>query len=319
MAMDFDTLMRSAGEANRISRESLAYAQSVARKNQALEAQYADLARNAEELKNALSRVQVQTRVGDPSIQRIENMPGTRIPFDMVVDIAIPANSTNVVQGTFTVPQDGPFIAVSRCATLLSAMQFQFTAEGQTQPATFFSRSYGRYRPVHSAWDLNDGQPFSQVVQAGLAYPGNGSPYVISPSNASSWRSMEGDFRILMRNQGSSFPRSNQEVPSTFWTKSINEPWELGALDVFERGEVVQYQVLPLHANNAAFGNIQGFLAGGQFPFIDSQWDAVEGINDTLRALSAGETDPVVRLPNAVMSLVLHGYIIRQPPGAGPH
>jgi hypothetical protein len=123
---------------------------------------------------------------------------------------------------------------------------------------------------------------------------------------------MEGDMRILFQNAGSSFPRSNLTVPSSFWTKSINDMVELGALDVFERGEVLSFSVQPLHANNPSFGNIQNLDANG-FPFIDGGYDAVEGINDASQ--SNNKVDPIVRLPNAILTIGFHGYRIIQQPG----
>lgn len=318
--MQFQQLQQSAGLAVKQSREALAAVQNMGGENAAIRQEMQRMAQNAQQLQQALSRVEVSTRVGDPSIQRIENIPGRRIPFDLLVDIPVPANSTQVQQGTITISQEGPFVAVARCATLLSAYEFQVIEPGEAQSATFQGRSFGRYRPIHSAWDLNDGQPRTQVFQGGLVFPGTGAPYIASPSNSSSFRTMEGDFRIDFRNAGSSFPRQNLEVPSTFWTKAINEPWDLGALDFFERGEVLQFNVLPLHANNPAFGNISSFAgANSEYPFIDSQYDAVEGIDDQIQQLQEDDPDPVTRLPNAILTIGFSGYRIVQPAGAGPY
>jgi hypothetical protein len=201
-------------------------------------------------------------------------------------------------------------------ATFVSAASFQVTQEDGSV-ARFQARSFGRYRPVSSVWDLNDGHPVVQVSQA-QAFPGTGNPHIVSPSNAASFRTMQGDFRFLVENAGSSYPRSNQEVPSTFWSRAINEPWELGALDFFERGEVITIKVLPLHPSNPQYGDIQQFAAGNAlYPTLASQWDAVEGIDD--RVLAGATTSPVTRVYDGILTIGFHGYRIIQPAGAGPY
>lgn len=284
--------------------------------NQALanmQAQAAAQQQSIAQLAQAVGKVQVYGGE-NPDIQRIENIPGRRVPFDYLVDIPIGPNITSVQPGTITISQEGPFVAVARFATFLSQYQFERTDVNGAR-TVFSGRSFGRYRPIHSAWDLNDGQAVTEVTQA-VAFPGTGAPHVASPSNASPFRSMEGDYRIKFENAGSSYPRSNIEVPSPFWTKAINEPFDLGALDFFERGEVLTFKVLPTHANNAAFGNAFGFgTPNVLFPFAESQWDAIEGINDPNTAEL--QTDPIVRAPQGVLTIGFHGYRIIQPAGAG--
>ena len=313
--IDFNRLMQSAGMAIAQSREALAIAQQMGGDHAAIKQELMAQKASNEALAAALSRVQVQRRVGDPHIQRIENIPGRRIPFDLLVDIPIGNNISATQQGTITVSQEGPFVAVARFATFLSTYQFQVRdPETGGAPATFQGRSFGRYRPISSVFDLNDGQPYSEVSQL-VPFPGTGAPHVASPSNESPFRSMETDLRILFTNAGSSFPRSNQEVPSTFWAKHIADPFELGALDVFERGEVLAFNVLPLHVNNPPFGNIQQFGAPNPaYPFLESGWDAVEGINDQ-NDPAAADADPVTRLANGILTIGFHGYRIVQQPG----
>lgn len=315
--MDINQLMQSAGLAVKQSRDAVAIAQQADRRVAGMSAEIARLAQNAEDLKSALTRVNM--RGGEPpDLHRIENIPGRRIPFDLLVDIPINAQTTSVQQGTITISQEGPFVAVARYATFLSAYSYQVRNPLDGSVATFNGRSFGRYRPVHSAWDLNDGQPYTQLVMAAPP-PGTGAPHVISPSNASTFRTMEPDFRIKFENAGSSFPRSNIEVPSSFWTTSINEPFKLGALDFFERGEVMTIKVLPLHANNPAFGNLSAYGAPNPaYPFLDSGWDAIEGVNDENNP-DAGDSDPVNRVPNGILTIGFHGYRIVQPAGAGPY
>jgi len=256
---------------------------------------------------------------GPPNIQYVENIPGRRIPFDLLVRIPIGSGINSVQQSTIQVSQEGPFVAVARMAIIVSQLQVQRTDPTSGAKATFFGRSYGRQRPIHSAWDLMDGMPRQEVLQSGMAFPGTGAPHILSPSNGSPFRSMESDFTVKFLNAGSSFPRGNIEVPSAFWTPQINAPFELGALDVFERGEQLTFEVQPLHVNNPPFGDIQGFAsANDNFPFLASGWDYVEGINDQV-SVAADATDPIVRLNDAMLWIGFHGYRIVQPAGSGPY
>jgi len=295
--------------------QSRANANGIAAQNRVL----ADLAKNSQQLAQTMAQVSAQRTGGNPSLQYVENIPGRRIPFDQLVAINIGANVTSEVQGSITINQDGPFIAVSRYAFFLSQMQFQYRDPASGTATIFSGRSFGRWRPIHSAWDLYDGVPRSEVVQA-VPAPGAGAPHIISPSNASSWRTMQPDFSIRMENEGTAYPRSNMYVPSAAWTKQINSPFNLGALDVFERSEVITFRVQPLHPNNPSFGNVQSFTGpGDNWPFLASQFDAIEGINDEIVNDAEVDTDPVTRLPNGVLYIGLHGYKIIQPPGAGPY
>jgi hypothetical protein len=312
--VDFQRMMNSIGVAVREARNASQVAANLQAEHgqiaQTLNAQQKSL----QELAQAVGKVQVYGGQ-NPDIQRIENIPGRRVPFDYLVDIPIGPNITSVQSGTITISQEGPFVAVARYATFLSQYQFEQTNTETNARTVFSGRSFGRYRPIHSAWDLNDGQIVSEVSQV-VAFPGTGAPHMTSPSNASPFRSMEGDYRIKFENAGSSYPRSNIEVPSPFWTKQINSPFNLGALDFFERGEVLTFKVLPTHANNAAFGNVFGFGAANPlYPFVQSQWDGVEGIVDTEEA--DVEVDPIVRAPQGILTIGFHGYRIIQPPGAG--
>lgn len=253
---------------------------------------------------------------GPPNIQYIENIPGRRVPFDFLATINIPADFNSIVQSTIQVSQEGPFVATSRYAIFLSQFQFQRTDPLNNTKAQFFGRSYGRYRPIHSANDIMDGMDRSQVEQQ-QPFPGTGAPSIMSVSNGSPFRSMETDFTVKFLNAGSSFPRSNEPVPSAFWTKQINESFELGALDVFERGEQLQFNVQPLHVNNPSYGNIQSFASGNpSYPFLASGYDYIEGVSDAVNG-DANTTDPIVRLPNGILIIGFHGYRIVQPAGLG--
>lgn len=304
--IDFQALVNSANYGAQAARQALS-------QQKQFDQRLAEQQRAYEEMRNILSRLEVQSRYGDPGIQRVENIPGRRVPFDMLVSIQLPTGSAAVRQGTITINQEGPFVAVARSLSLVSAYEAVYTDPDTSAQTRFNGRSYGRFRPIHSAWDLNDGRPVTTVSMVD-AFPGNGAPHFISPSNASSFRSMGGDFTVTFRNQGSSFPRSNYPVPSTMWTKAINSPWELGALDVFERGQVMEFDLTPLHVANPAAGNVSGFApANALWPFIESQYDAVEGVNDP--ALAGLTTDPILRQANAIAIIGFHGFLIVQQPG----
>ena len=259
------------------------------------------------------------SRMSDPQIQRVENIPGRRIPFDYLVEIPIFAGIQSPQPGTITISQEGPFVATARVAALRSAYEFQVAEPGSNLRPSFFGRSNGRWRPFHSAWDLNDALRAQQAVVTVPAFPGTGDPHVLSPSNEAPFRSMEGDFTIKFVEGSTAYPRSNIAVPSALWTREINSPFELGALDVFERGDVINFEVLPLHTNNPLAGNVSAFgVPNTNYPFLASQWDSVEGISDP-NNVDAADTDPVTRLPNAVFVVGFHGYRIIQPAGAGPY
>ncbi len=311
--------MRNAvGSANAQARAALATAQAAEGRANAATQQLIAAAREISAMQSAISRVSIQAQSGDPNIQRVENIPGRRIPFDFLCEIPFNAGNAAVQQAVITVDQTGPFVVVSRFASFLSTYRFQ-----QTDPETgsslplFNGRSYGRFRPVHSVNDLNDGQPFSMVTLA-QAFPGTGAAHIASPSNQSPFRSMEMDFRIDVREQGSSLPRNNIPVPSSMWVKANGDAFELGALDFFERSQVIRIDVQPMHTPNPAFGNISSLAGtpGGDWPFVESGWDAVEGINDPA-LLVEDDTDPIVRDPSGVLIIGFHGYRIIQPPGPG--
>ena len=273
----------------------------------------------------------------DPGTIRIEDIPGRRVPFDMLVDIPIGSDVTSTVDQSFTVSQDGPFVAVKRVMAFQSALEFQVTDPVTGNLARFPGRSYGRYRPVHSAYDLMDSQHnavadttvwynmWGQILNAGQNYPGG---VIGMPSSASSFRTMEFDGRVTVINAGSGYPRQRIEVPTTMWTSDIVSGQDLGALDFFERGETVTIGVTPTHVHNPPAGNIAGDMIFPQaakvgFPFLDGQYDPHEGIGTpgcvTQTAVDeipdSLETDVVQRLPEGIVTIGFIGYRIVQSPG----
>lgn len=309
-------IQQQAAAAAAQSRHALQTAQIAHQGNQQLLAKLQQQAQELAMLRDAVSRVSVQAQMGDPNIQRIENIPGRRIPFDFVCEIPFNAGNAAVQQNTITIDQSGPFVAVARYAAFVSTYQFQVTdRESGTNPI-FNGRSYGRCRPVHSQNDLNDGQPFSSVSMM-QAFPGTGAPHIVSPSNASPFRSMEMDFRIAMQEQGSGIRRQNTSLLSSLWVKASGDAFPLGSLDFFERSQVILFEVQPLHTPNANYGNVSSFTGpGGEWPFAASGWDAIEGISDPTAEV---DTDPVTRVPQGVLMIGFHGYRIQQPPGPGQY
>jgi len=229
-------------------------------------------------------------------------------------------------------------VAVKRVMAFQSALEFQVTYNAQV--ARYVGRSYGRYRPIHSASDILDAQHNSHADTA-LWYlshmniiPNGGilpDGVLALPSSASSFRTMEFDGRVTVLNEGSGFPRQRIEVPTTMWTTDQVSPQDLGALDFFERGEVVTLRVLPNHANNPAAGNVDGqavfpAAATNGFPFLDGQYDPHEGIatpgslinqaNDQTPPTSITD-DIVSRLPQGIVTIGYIGYRIIQAPGLG--
>lgn len=301
--------------------------------------------RKLAEINGALNAIKGMRSAGssddNPGIKRIENIPGRRVPFTLLVDIPIGANVTSVQQASVTISQEGPFVAVSRMATFMSAFEAQYSNPDTGSIARFAGRSFGRYRPIHSAWDLNDSHTPSMdpsgwlqtiYIANGNALPPNvssGIPGAVS--STSGYRTMEFDGRIQVINAGSSYPRQNIPVPSSMWSKSINEGVPLGALDFFERGEVLSVLVAPNHVNNPPAGNVDGnvifgsmfgpFTSTTSWPFLQGQYDAHEGIATPNLITSdpvQGDpvtlaSDPITRLPDGLLTIGWEGYRIIQP------
>lgn len=310
-------------------------------------AQYlSDVARIAESMRSFREGGSEMRTGSRPGVVRIEDLPGRRIPYTLLVDIPIEANTTSVREASVTISQEGPFVAVKRMATFQSAYEFQFTNSLTDQTGRLAGRSYGRFRPIHSAADTVDSQHAQRsesvawflAASAGPPAAGTVLPTgtLAQPSNMSSFRTMEFDGRVTMVNAGSSFPRQNTPVPTSMWTPSQNAPFELAALDFFERGEVITFQIQPSHVNNPAAGNVDGecifpaAAAGGflGYPFVEGQYDSHEGICTPAGVLMGGSgdetdwepiaTDPIARLPNGILTIGLEGYRIVQTVGPVP-
>ncbi len=292
--------------------------------------------------------IEWQGKDGAGGVRRIEDIPGRRVPFTLTVDIPIGHDTTSQQQQSVTISQDGPFVAVRRIATFMSQYQFQVTL-GATV-SKFAGRSFGRYRTIHSAGDLLDAQandPFdaaSMMVQGLTQLPG---PLVAPlaglvltampgfPSSMSNFRTMEFDGRVEVINAGSSYPRQKDAVPTVFWCQGVSDPYELAALDFFERGEILTVKVQPNHVNNPPVGNVDGDTiwgtgVPGSYPYLSGQYDQHEGIaypngpsgankgqiDATNPALLAfGQSDLIQRLPDGILTIGWEGYRIIQPVG----
>lgn len=281
--------------------------------------------------------LRIYDRGGD--IIRIEDIPGRRVPYSMILEIPIGGDVDTVQEDSFMVSQEGPFIAERRYATFLSLHEYEVTDPADNAVATFPGRSFGRFRPISSVYDLNDSQHnsrnevsawidlFNQIGVVDSNLPG---AVLALASSASSFRTMSFDGVIEVVVEGASYPRQRRPVPTTFWGNGNGAPFELSALDFFERGESVVVSVTPHHRNNPAFGNATGAqvlpLASGVdgFPFVEGQYDAHEGIatpsgiqlgpagTDDIVALA---TDNVVRNPTGIFIVGYEGYRIIQTQG----
>lgn len=309
----------------------------------------AELGQRCNELQSVVNAVQAKRdgASANPEVELIEQIPGRRVPFDLLIDIPVGANETTEVQDSVQIPQEGPFVAVARYASFQSTYELRTTDPDTQDQARFTGRSYGRYRPIHSAWDGNDSQHNSQsdtgnwflthlLNMPGMAVGDRLPAGTLGlPSNMSSFRTMQTDGRITVVNAGSSYPRQNVSVPSSMWTRQLNSPFDLGALDFFERGETITIKYQPLHVNNPPAGNVGGsfVLAGAgalgadetAYPYVEGQYDAHEGVatpgSSTIEDKggenlpSALPVDSVERLPNGILTIGYHGYRIIQPIG----
>jgi hypothetical protein len=114
----------------------------------------------------------------------------------------------------------------------------------------------------------------------------------------------------------------------------VADPYELAALDFFERGEILTLMVQPNHVNNPPAGNVNGDTIWGQagaYPYLAGQYDQHEGIAypqggtpnvgqlqfNTVPDdhIDFGTTDTVQRLPDGILTIGWEGYRIIQPVG----
>lgn len=264
----------------------------------------------------------------------IENIPGKRVNYTYVVEIPIQANDTSQREQSFTVSPHGPFVAERRWATFLSQHQFQYTDAESGVQVTLPGRSFGRYRPSHSASDYNDsnhnsyGDGVNWILTAAAAAGANPIPSAIPgvTSTASSFRTMQFDGRIEAERASSDMRGQNRPLPSAWYTTETNGPIHLPALDFFPRGDGVTFKVTPNHVSNPPAGNATGLYAFpvaavNGWPFTKGQYDPHEGIATPSAGTAddegwhPAETDPISRLPDGYLIVALEGYRIVQVTG----
>ncbi len=168
-------------------------------------------------------------------------------------------------------------------------------------------------------------------------FPGTGRPIVVSPLSMSGGRSMTFDGTIAVQPQGAQFNRQNIPIPSSLWTDGFNGPVDLSCYDVLEPSEEIIFTVNPLHVNNPPFGNVSGLVAlnadytydnttgvaandplpVGNWPWLASQFDGHEGINDeTLVGDTSVDVDRVVRTYDGTLIIGYMGFRIIAAPGS---
>jgi hypothetical protein len=283
----------------------------------AMARQAAQAAQAAASIKNEIS-AQIRNAVNEAmsrnvpgaraDMRYVDSIPGKRVPFDMVVSQAVGADDVGPWDVPMQISADGYFVATHRYATFLSSFSFQVAGEGG-DVATFAGRSSGRYRPVHSALDLMDGQGgWNPAV--GAANPGTGIWQVEHVTNRSGFRTMEWDGTIEMRATDSDYRRQNNPVPSSMWASGFNALLKLSVPDVFKPATTIMFHVQSNHINNPAAGNIAAVV--GSLPYIDGQYDGHEGIGYPA-AVPAETPDTKTRRPDGILVLGYMGHMILAP------
>jgi hypothetical protein len=314
-----DELNNTANGAARMARQAYDSGAQTRRLLQQIHADNQKLQANMATWKSNMAGMNISSSIGAgagrPDLLHIEDLPGRRIPFDIVVAIGIEANLTSPVTGTYTLSMDGPFVAVSRYATFMSSYTFQVLVEQQS--SRYVGRSWGRQRPISSVLDVMDAMqgdtPIPMQTEDNYTCPGAAPPIAaqVIPNNKSPFRTMEWDGFIELRNQV--YPRQSSQVPSSLWAPGWSQMLQLPVLDYYEKGEIVEFMVEPSHVNNPRNGNIQAIL--GSMPYLESQYDSVEGVSYPVYACESGVDDIIQRQPDGILYIGLLGYKILQPTG----
>jgi hypothetical protein len=309
-------LQQQSNHANQVARQTAQELASMQGERAQLQQQILQQQASLQNLADALASVKASSSgSGAPEhVRYVDQIPGRRIPYTMLVQIPIGPNVTTSQTQTTQVSMDGPFVGVRRFAAFLSQHVSTYQDPVSRQNVAIPGRTFGRWRPCHSMWDINDSMAGSFPPVTAGPMPGSGVAIYASPSSQAGARSMQFDGLIEFLNEGASYPRQNQPIPSALYSEQINSPFDLAALDFFEKSEVLRWRVTPTHPNNPNFGNTFGFgSVNSKYPFSDGQFDVQEGLMDPE---AVGLTsDPMVRLPNGVLYVGLEGYKIVQPPG----
>jgi hypothetical protein len=266
--------------------------------------------------KTGLGAESSPAQVGRTDMLSIEEIPGRRIPWDITVQIGIPDSQMSPLPGSYPLSMDGPFVAVARYATFVSSYTFQVTDGSNIN--RFTGRTWGRQRPISSVLDLMDAMTgwADGVGVESTTDPCVGQdipvPAVVSrPTSRNPGRSMVFDGYVKLTN--GTYPRQNQQVPTSLWAPGFNQMLQLPVLDYWEKGDTIEFEVEPSHANNAPQGNIQALL--GSMPYLDGQFDGQEGIMYPAWQCSPDVADVIQRRPAGILIVGLLGFKILQPPG----
>ncbi len=222
----------------------------------------------------------------------LDQVAGRAVPFDLFCTIPVINGQMGALTQSMYVLPAGPFVAVERMCIFQSAHTVSVTNE-EGAKSEFYSRSYGRFRPVSSSSDVMDAQrAFEQpnmfqpaylgavwngteVVPVGNPigvnpsssaaslqrmvpnWPGNGLPIIASALSMSAFRTMSFDGLVEVDTKGSQIQRQSQPIPTTFWTHRDGGGVKLATLDVFEPSETITFNLTPQHVNNPPAGNVQ--------------------------------------------------------------
>ena len=137
----------------------------------------------------------------------IEDIPGKRVPYWANITIDIAASSTARVSGTYTVSQDGPFVAT----TLMAAFR----------PTGSSATAINRWRMPSSV------EPEIEVTAGTF-----GNDYL--------------DFLWEVEDSGSNRQRQNRALPSSYLANGRVNLSELGVADFFERSSVITVYITPI-------------------------------------------------------------------------
>lgn len=256
-------------------------------------------------------------QVGRSDMLTIEEIPGRRVPFDLTMHIGIPDGQTSPLDGSYVLSMDGPFVAVARYATFISSYTFQVTnGESVTR---YTGRTWGRQRPISSTLDLMDAVAgWVDGIDSDFASVGCGEgvtappPAVISrPTSRAAQRSMGFDGFVEIKS--STYPRQNQQVPTSLWAPGFSQMLQLPVLDYWEKGETIEVKIEPLHTLNPRAGNVEALL--GSMPYLDGQYDGHEGVRYPSWQCTAGQPDVIARRPSGVLVIGFLGFKILQPAG----
>jgi hypothetical protein len=313
-------LQNAANAANTAARQAFNEATTVGRSLEHLRRENQQLAERFQQWGSDVAGMSMKTSIGAgagrPDLLHIEDLPGRRVPFDVIIPVGIAANQSSPITQAYTLSMDGPFVAVARAATFLSSYTFQVTIGQET--AQYAGRSFGRFRPVSSVHDIMDNigggenipiQTLNTFECSTPTPPPTATHHIVA--NKSPFRTMEFDGYIETRNQ--TYPRQSDKVPSSLWAPGWEGRMDLPVLDYYEKGDVIEFAVEPSHVNNPPAGNIQALL--GSQPYLESQYDSTEGILYPEYQCTAGIDDVVQRRPDGILYLHLIGFRILQPTG----